>query len=98
MFIKIVICLTCVVLDATSKGPEGLFDGNTFSFGNFDQCISTKSKNHGITGGYSLVDIDFRPSFHEFYNDDHSNDYEPHDEDKSGWEVMKVSKNPSNSY
>lgn len=26
------------VLDATSKEPEGFLDGNTYSFGNFDQC------------------------------------------------------------
>lgn len=81
------------VLDATSKGPEGLLDGNTFSFGNFDQCMSTKSKVHGIMGGYSLVDIDFRPSFQiysEYYNGDHSKDYDPLDEDSSAWEAIKV--------
>jgi len=27
------------MLDATSKGPEGLVDANTFSFGNFVQCF-----------------------------------------------------------
>lgn len=81
------------MLDATSKGPEGLLDGNTFSFGNFDQCLSTKSEIHGIMGGYSLVDIDFRPSFHvypEYYNGDHSKDYDPLDEDISAWEAIKV--------
>lgn len=83
----------CAVLDATSKGPEGLLDGNTFSFGNFDQCLSTKSKTQGISGGYSLVDIDFRPSFDVypgFYDGDHSRDYDPPDEDKSMWEAIKV--------
>jgi len=82
------------VLDATSKGPEGLVDANTFSFGNFDQCIETKSKNLGISGGYTLVDIDFRPSvqvYPGFYDNDHSKDYEPFDQDTSTWEVLKVS-------
>jgi len=81
------------VLDATSKGPEGLLDGNTFSFGNFDQCLSTKSKTFGIAGGYSLVDIDFRPKisvYSGFYDSDHSRDYDPLDEDKSAWEAIKV--------
>lgn len=81
------------MLDATSKGPEGLLDGNTFSFGNFDQCLSTKSKNLGISGGYSLVDIDYRPTYlvHPgFYHDDHFNDYEPLDDDASAWEAINV--------
>lgn len=81
------------MLDSTSKGPEGLLHGNTFSFGNFDECLSTKSENLGISGGYSLVDIDFRPSFNlypEYYDNDHSKDYEPPDQDKSSWEVIKV--------
>lgn len=81
------------MLDATSKGPEGLIDGNTFSFGNFDQCINIKSKVHGINGGYSLVDIDFRPNIHvypSFYNGDHSKDYDPLNEDESAWEAIKV--------
>lgn len=81
------------MLDATSKGPEGLLDGNTFSFGNYDECLSTKSKHLGISGGYTLVDIDFRPSaevYPGFYSDDHSQDYEPHDEDDSKWEVIRV--------
>ncbi|CAI6362439.1 unnamed protein product [Macrosiphum euphorbiae] len=80
------------MLDATSKGPEGLVDANTFSFGNFDQCIETKSKNLGISGGYTLVDIDFRPSvqvYPGFYDNDHSKDYEPFDQDTSTWEVLK---------
>lgn len=82
-----------LVLDATSKGPEGLLDGNTFSFGNFDECISTKSKHFGISGGYTLVDIDFRPSanlYPGFYDNDHSKDYEPPDQDQSKWEAIKV--------
>lgn len=81
------------MLDATSKGPEGHLDGNTFSFGNFDECISTKSLTHGITGGYSLVDIDFRPSVHvypEFYDGDHSKDYDKLDEDQTAWAAIKV--------
>lgn len=81
------------MLDATSKGPEGLLDGNTFSFGNFDQCVSTKSKYLGISGGYSLVDIDYRPTyqFHpKFYHDDHLNDYKPLDDDESAWEAIYV--------
>ncbi|XP_025190639.1 nose resistant to fluoxetine protein 6-like isoform X2 [Melanaphis sacchari] len=80
------------MLDATSKGPEGLVDANTFSFGNFDQCIESRSKNLGISGGYTLVDIDFRPSYQlypEFYNNDHSKDYEPFDQDKTTWEILK---------
>lgn len=91
--IYVIFCDIFIVLDATSKGPEGLLDGNTFSFGNFDQCISTKSKIHGITGGYSLVDIDFRPKvfvYPEFYNGDHSKDYDPLDEDQSAWEAIRV--------
>lgn len=86
-------CCIFLVLDATSKGPEGLFDGNTFSFGNFEQCISTKSKNLGISGGYSLVDIDFYPTvntYPSYYDNDHSKDYELFDEDKSAWDMIKV--------
>lgn len=82
-----------IVLDATSKGPEGLVDANTFSFGNFDQCLESQSKNLGISGGYSLVDIDFRPSYQsypEFYDNDHSKDYDPFDQDKTTWEILKV--------
>lgn len=93
MYINYVIFFFFAVLDATSKGPEGLMDGNTFSFGNFDQCMSTKSKNLGINGGYSLVDIDFRPSaqvYSGYYDNDHSKDYDPMDEDKSAWEALKV--------
>lgn len=81
------------VLDATSKGPEGLITGNTFSFGNFDQCLGTSSKKVGISGGYTLVDIDFRPSdrvYPGYYDNDHSRDYEPQDEDASAWDVLKV--------
>lgn len=81
------------MLDATSKGPEGLVDANTFSFGNFDQCIETKSKNLGIYGGYTLVDINFQPSvqvYPGFYDNDHSKDYEPFDQDTSTWEALKV--------
>lgn len=84
---------TFTVLDATAKGPEGLLDGNTFSFGNFDQCVSTKSKNLGISGGYSLVDIDYRPTYQVhpgFYHDDHLDDYEPLDDDESAWEAINV--------
>lgn len=84
---------TCLVLDATSKGPEGILDGNTYSFGNFDQCISTKSKELGISGGYSLVDLDFRPTAQLYpghYDSDHSKDYDPLDEDASAWEGIKV--------
>ncbi|XP_060849044.1 nose resistant to fluoxetine protein 6-like [Rhopalosiphum padi] len=80
------------MLDATSKGPEGLVDANTFSFGNFDQCLESQSKNLGISGGYSLVDIDFRPSYQsypEFYDNDHSKDYDPFDQDKTTWEILK---------
>jgi len=83
------------VLDATSKGPEGLLDGNTFSFGNFDQCINTKSKNLGIAGGYTLIDIDFQPNANMYptYNDnDHSKDLHPDDDDQSAWEAIKVIK------
>lgn len=80
------------MLDATSKGPEGLLDGNTFSFGNFDQCLSTKSKNLGISGGYSLVDIDYRPTYQlhpGFYNDNHTDDLEFFfDMDQSAWEAI----------
>lgn len=81
------------MLDATSKGPEGLLDGNTFSFGNFEQCISTKSKSLGITGGYTLVDIDFQPNvnmYPAYYDNDHSKDYYPDDEDQTTWEALKV--------
>ncbi|KAE9539483.1 hypothetical protein AGLY_004735 [Aphis glycines] len=80
------------MLDATSKGPEGLVDANTFSFGNFDQCIESKSKILGISGGYTLVDIDFRPSYQlypGFYDNDHSKDYEPFDQDKTTFEILK---------
>jgi len=83
------------VLDATSKGPEGLLEGNTFSFGNFEQCMSVKSKNLGITGGYTLVDIDFQPNvnvYPAYYDNDHSQDYHPDDEDQSAWEALKVIK------
>lgn len=84
------------MLDATSKGPEGLLDGNTFSFGNFDQCVDTKSKSLGISGGYTLVDIDYRPTYQlhpGFYNDDHSDDLELSiDNDESAWKVINVSK------
>lgn len=82
-----------IVLDATSKGPEGFLDGSTFSFGNFDQCISTKSKNLGISGGYSLVDIDYRPSYQlhpGYYDDNHLDDYDPLDEDGSAWKAINV--------
>lgn len=81
------------VLDATSKGPEGLLDGNTFSFGNFDQCLSTKSKHLGISGGYSLVDIDYRPTYQlypGFFDDNHLDDYEPLNDDESAWEAIHV--------
>lgn len=81
------------MLDATSKGPEGFLDGNTFSFGNFDQCLSIKSNSFGIVGGYSLVDIDFRPKvsiYPGFYDNDHSKDYDLLDEDNSVWEAIKV--------
>lgn len=81
------------MLDATSKGPEGQFYGSTFSFGNFDECINTKSKVHGIKGGYSLVDIDFRPShkmYPEYYDGNHLKDYDEDDEDESAWEAIKV--------
>jgi len=91
--IYVIVYCIIVVLDATSKGPEGLVDANTFSFGNFDQCIETKSKNLGISGGYTLVDIDFRPSvqvYPGFYDNDHSKDYEPFDQDASTWEILKV--------
>lgn len=91
--IYVIVYCIIVVLDATSKGPEGLVDANTFSFGNFDQCIETKSKNLGIYGGYTLVDIDFRPNaqvYPGYYDNDHSKDYEPFDQDSSTFEVLKV--------
>lgn len=81
------------MLDATSKGPEGILNGNTYSFGNFEQCLSTKSKDFAIHGGYSLVDLDFRPTvqlYPGYYNNDHSKDYNPLDEDASAWEGIKV--------
>lgn len=84
------------MLDATSKGPEGILDGRTFGFGNFDQCIKTKSKIAGISAGYTLVDIDYRPSYQlypGFYNDDHSDDYEPLDDDQSAWTAINVTIN-----
>uniref|UniRef100_A0A2S2R6Q5 Nose resistant to fluoxetine protein 6 n=1 Tax=Sipha flava TaxID=143950 RepID=A0A2S2R6Q5_9HEMI len=80
------------MLDATSKGPEGILDGNIYSFGNFEQCINTKSKNLDISGGYSLVDLDFRPFVHlypGYYDNNHSKDYDPLDEDASAWEGIK---------
>lgn len=81
------------MLDATSKGPEGILDGNTFSFGNYDECLSIKSKHIEINGGYTLVDIDFRPTvevYPGFYSDDHSKDYEKDDDDESIWEAIRV--------
>lgn len=83
------------MFDATSKGPEGLLDGNIFGFGNFDQCVSTKSKKLNISGGYSLVDIDYRPTYQlypGFYDDNHLDDYDTLDEDESAWKAINVIK------
>ncbi|XP_050427218.1 nose resistant to fluoxetine protein 6-like [Adelges cooleyi] len=80
------------MLDASAKGPEGLLTGNTASFGNFEQCVGTSSKRTGVAGGYSLIDIDFRPTYDvypDFYNNDHSRDYLPDDDEESVWEAIK---------
>ncbi|XP_050519778.1 nose resistant to fluoxetine protein 6-like [Daktulosphaira vitifoliae] len=81
------------MLDSSAKGPDGLLTGNTASFGNFEQCLSATSKSTGISGGYTLVDIDFRPFkniYPKFYDNDHSKDYDVFiDNDESIWEVIK---------
>lgn len=51
--------------DATGKQPSGIFDGNIYSLGHFDQCLKVKSPDNKIQGQYCLgkfqIDTDEHP-------------------------------------
>ena len=42
------------MLDSSSKTPDGILKGNTYSLGNFDECIGAANEN--FTGQYCLAD------------------------------------------
>ena len=86
------------VFDASAKYPQGIFDGNTWQLGSFDQCymidtsVSAAGENNGIgdvRGRYCLVDFkyeqrDAAPDFQGRLDIDF-------DPNQSAWEAIRVS-------
>lgn len=53
--------------DASAKLPSGILNGNIDQFGDFDQCLSGKSKVAHVNGQYCLANIQiFTPKDDEF--------------------------------
>lgn len=47
-------------MDASGKTPSGILAGNTFSLGNFDQCLGIRheiTSNNEFNGQYCLMDV-----------------------------------------
>lgn len=45
------------MLDANAKIPSGIFNGNTWQYGEFDQCLSVKPKGDAFKSLYCLVSL-----------------------------------------
>lgn len=43
------------VYDSSSKYPRGMLSVEVIELGNFDQCMSVSSKEHGIYGAYAVA-------------------------------------------
>ena len=54
-----------LVLDASTKVPDGILAGNTFQLGHFDECISVgvtlPDENRKLKGQYCLAEIEYSP-------------------------------------
>ena len=58
--------------DATGKQPAGIFDGNIYSLGHFDQCLKVKSPDRKIEGQYCLAKFQIKINKHPWreYHDE----------------------------
>ena len=58
--------------DATGKQPSGIFHGNIYSLGYFDQCLKVKSPDMKIKGQYCLAKFQIETNEHPWkeYHDE----------------------------
>lgn len=81
------------MFDSSAKVPSGLFPGNAYDLGHFDECISVDVPSEGIFGKYCLADIEFAPKkevFPSFYVPHPSKKYVEPDPRLHVWNKLKV--------
>ncbi|KAF6216961.1 hypothetical protein GE061_001312 [Apolygus lucorum] len=79
------------MVDATSRGPSGVLTGNSYQFGDFDECIKVHEPIHDIRGKYVVVRFTFvQDDFNDGTSKKASSVFKYPQPHASTWEVFQA--------